>query len=65
MIIIFIHYYEQKSDNINKRTNIDINYELNDSFDLYYGCNITTSFENISSLSKERNTVNVFLILTL
>ena len=48
-------YEEQESDNINELNNIDINYEFTDSF--YYGINIS-SFENISSISKEGNNNN-------
>ena len=50
-------FEEQKLDNINELNSIDFNYECNDSFNLYYGCNIK-SMEYISSVSKKGSNYN-------
>ena len=50
-------FEEKKSDNIIELNDLYFHYEFNNSFDLYYGC-IISSLENISSISKEGNNYN-------
>ena len=50
-------YEEQESDNINELNDLYFDYEFNNSLDFYYG-SIISSFENISSISKEGNNYN-------
>ena len=50
-------YEEQESDNINELNDLYFDYEFSNSLDFYYG-SIISSFENISSISKEGNNYN-------
>ena len=50
-------YEEQESDNIYELNDLYFDYEFSNSLDFYYG-SIISSFENISSISKEGNNYN-------